>query len=135
MAYIDTDDFDTYYATYGGTDISDEDDFDELAELASLDVDTATFDRIVTFSDLTTFQQTQIKNAVCSHAQTLNDYGDSTSIIDDNRKISLGDLSVEQSANEVLDRMSARTKAFLNKTGLTNKSLSYSSRRGYWYNQ
>lgn len=131
MAYITSNDFTTYLSTYGGTDVSG-DNFDVLVNQASIDIDTATFNRIEDITKLQTHQQTMIKNATCSHAQTLSDYGDGGSLVSDGRRISLGDLSVDSSNSDIFSRMSNRTKDWLSKSGLSNKTIDFVARRGYW---
>ena len=132
MAYIDSTDFTSYLALYGGTDIQG-DNFDILVQKASDDIDTAVYNRISELSYLSDYQQTQIKYAVCNHAQVLADYGDTASLISSNRKLSLGDLSVEGDDNtSILNRMSNRTKDFLSKSGLSVNTVSVNSSRGYW---
>ena len=131
MEYITTTDFDDYLALYGGVDINGAT-FDILALKASDDIDTATYNRITDITLLQTFQQTNIKYAVCSQAQTLSSYGDTASFVSDGRKISLGDLSVEGSSSNIFDRMSNRTQDFLKKTGLSVKTVEVNNTRGYW---
>ena len=131
MTYITEVEFEAYLVLYGGTDITGTG-FDILALKASNDIDTATYNRITDITLLQTLQQTNIKYAVCSHAQTLSNYGDTASFVSDGRKISLGDLSVDGSSSNILDTMSNRSQDFLKKTGLMVKTVEHNRTRGYW---
>lgn len=127
MGYID---IDYYRNTFNGTPIADDATLNKYIELASEDVDTATFNRIVDkgFNNLTTFQQDKIKKATAHQVETINTYGD----LSENVGIGgyrLGDLSVDSGSttNDISSRMSNRTLDLLNKTGLTNRNVPYST--------
>lgn len=74
MSYVDVE---YYKETFKGTSIPD-DVLKQRLELASHDIDSLTYNRIVKkeFKNLTTFQQKIVQTAVCLHAEFLHSYGD-----------------------------------------------------------
>lgn len=74
MSYVDS----NYYKnTYKGNAITD-DELENKLELASDNIDSLTYNRIIglSFDNLTPFQQDKIKKAVCCQADFLYQYGD-----------------------------------------------------------
>lgn len=74
MAYVDSD---YYKNTYKGNIIPD-DELDNKLDLASDDINSLTYNRIIGigFDNLTPFQQDKIKKAVCIQADFLYEYED-----------------------------------------------------------
>lgn len=74
MSYVTAEE---YTQTYKGTLIPEEL-LEQKLEIASLDIDALTFNRIVRdeFTNLTEYQQKMVKQAVCSHADFIFQYGD-----------------------------------------------------------
>ena len=120
MAYVDT----TYYKdTFGGTIIPDEQ-LNNRLERASDQVDTLTYNRIVSigFDKLTEFQKDKINKAVCLHADFVEQYGDYIDM--PLSGFSAGSTSVSFNANKINGITTTQEVLnYLKQTGLTCRRL------------
>lgn len=119
MAYVDSD---YYKNTYRGSVIPD-DEIDNKLEIASDDIDSLTYNRIIGigFDKLTTFQQDKIKKAVCLQAEFIYQYADFINLPVDSYSAGSVSLSFGKESNGV--KTPDKVMNYLNQTGLTCRTL------------
>jgi hypothetical protein len=122
MAYADADD----YALYGDGSIPSEG-LDKALDQASDEIDILTYSRIVGigFANLTPFQQTRVKKAVCQHADFLTRYGDFLNVPFSSYGAGSTSMSFgkDQSTGAGGIQTSSAVLNLLKATGLTNRRL------------
>src|SRR5690625_2523750 len=120
MAYATPEDYQDY-----GDGIIPVDQLDKALDRASDEIDSLTFNRIVAkkFDRLTKFQQTNIKKAVCQHADFIYQYGDYLNMPIEG--FSAGSISMSLRVVEGGGgvRTSESIINLLNATGLTSRRL------------
>lgn len=120
MAYATPEDYQDY-----GDGIIPVDQLDKALDRASDEIDSLTFNRIVAkkFDRLTKFQQTNIKKAVCQHADFIYQYGDYINMPIEG--YSAGSISMSFKAVEGGGgvRTSESVSNLLSATGLTSRRL------------
>lgn len=119
MAYVDSD---YYKNTYKGTVIPD-DELDGKLELASNDINSLTFNRIVGigFDNLTSFQQDKVKKAVCLQADFIYQYADFMNLPVDSYTAGSTSVSFGKDSNGV--RTPNTVMKYLGQTDLTCRIL------------
>ena len=120
MPYVDA----VYYLTeYGGTTIP-ETDLERFLKRANDQVDSMTYNRIVSvgFDQLTDFQQERVKQAVCAQADFIAQYGDFTDV--PLQGFSAGKISMSFTGEQINGVATSRTvRSYLDQTGLTSRRL------------
>mgnify|MGYP000889074662 CR=1 FL=1 len=119
MSYVDSD---CYKNTYRGSIIPDEE-LENKLELASDDINSLTYNRIVGigFDNLTPFQQDKIKKAVCLQAEFLYKYSDFMNLPVDSYSAGSLSLSLGKESNGI--KTSDKVINYINQTGLTCRIL------------
>lgn len=119
MSYVDN----TYYQEVFGGEIL-QDNIDRKLNRSSEQIDTLTYNRIVSkgFYNLTEFQQDKLKNAICIHAEFIEQYGAYIDI--PLSGFSAGSTSVSFNANKVNGITTTQEVLnLLKQTGLTCRRL------------
>lgn len=120
MSYVDS----TYYLEVFGGEIIQGPSLNKKLERASEQIDTITYNRIVSkgFDNLTEFQRDKVKKAICIHAELIEQYGAYIDI--PLSGFSAGSTSVSFNANKVNGITTTQEVLnLLKQTGLTCRRL------------
>ena len=116
MTYADS----FYYKSEFFGEIEDDTEIARLLARASEKIDTITFNRSRDFDKLSTYEQEQIKKAVCCEADALHEYGEQDVNL---ASYSIGDVSISNNANVNDTLISKRAQTYLSNTRLMSRIL------------